>query len=75
MDKYTVAIVFGDTKRFLSFGGDNNILPKGFKVVSKRENASTFSKSSALDLYNQIQEKHLGQTQIRIESTDFEDSL
>lgn len=72
---YTVALVFGETKRFLAFGGDNNILPKGFKVVCDRKNASLLSKESALDLYTSLKSKNLGETQIRVESIDFEDSF
>jgi hypothetical protein len=75
MDEYTVSLVFGETKRFMAFGGDNNILPKGFKVVCKRENASKMSKESALDLYHELKSKNLGESQIRVESTDFDDSI
>lgn len=74
-DLYTVSLVFDDKPRYLAFGGDNSVLPKGFRVTTKRELGAKLTKSEAEKLYNQIKSNNLGEKKVRIESVLFNSDI
>ena len=74
-DSYTVALVFDNKPRYVAFGGNNQILPKGLKITTNRNNGAKFTKNEAEKIRNLVKTHKLGEKQIRIESTLFESEV
>lgn len=74
-DLYTVSLIFDNKPRYVAFGGNNNVLPKGLRVTTDRKNSAKVTRDEAEKLCKQIKSKKLGEKQVRIESIAFDSSF